>query len=68
MKGACYVAVTQVAVSISRAKGKAGGTACDDFETAKNAAIDGLIESIEAAESRLAACKRTATIEDLSAL
>jgi hypothetical protein len=63
--GGCYVSVSQVAVTISPAKGKAGGAACDGFEAAKNAAIDGLIESIEAAEAQLAACKRAATIEEL---
>ncbi len=64
-KGVYYVSVSQVAVTVLPAKGKASGAPCDDFAAAKSAAIDGLIESIEAAEARLAACKRAATIEEL---
>ncbi len=65
---ACYVSVAQVTVAISPAKGKAGGAACGDFDAAKSATIDGLIEAIEAAERQLAACKRATTIEELNAL
>lgn len=64
---ACYVSVSNVTVTVSPAKGKAGGAACHDFDAAKNAALDGLIAAIEAAEKQLAACKRATTIVELSA-
>ncbi len=64
---ACYVSVSNVMVTVSPAKDKAGSAACHDFEAAKNAAIDGLIAAIEAAEDQLAACKRATTIAELSA-
>jgi hypothetical protein len=64
---ACYVSVSNVTVTVSAAKGKAGGASCHDFDAAKNAAIDGLIAAIEAAEEQLAACKRATTIVELSA-
>jgi hypothetical protein len=64
---ACFVSVSSVTVVVSPAKGNAGGAACQDFEAAKNAAIDGLIAAIEAAEEQLAACKRATSIAELAA-
>lgn len=65
---ACYVSVSPATVTISPAKGKAGGAACQDFDAAKSAAIEGLIAAIEAAERQLTACKRASTIEGLKAV
>ncbi len=62
---ASYYLVTQaLAVEVSNAKPPAGATAIEfaTFDDARSAAIECLVEAIEAAESRLLALKRAKTL------
>ena len=66
----CYVTVSPLQITVAGQKPKDAppSAACANFEQAREAAMDGLLERIEEAERKLLACKRAATLDELRSL